>query len=53
MFWNIPNGWYVCLQDVEANTVRLKEHQQDVLVLEKSPSGVRPSSNGSTVAHYK
>uniref|UniRef100_A0A3B3RRE0 Rap guanine nucleotide exchange factor 4 n=1 Tax=Paramormyrops kingsleyae TaxID=1676925 RepID=A0A3B3RRE0_9TELE len=41
------------LRDVEANTVRLKEHQQDVLVLEKSPSGVRPSSNGSTVAHYK
>ncbi|XP_048884010.1 rap guanine nucleotide exchange factor 4-like isoform X3 [Brienomyrus brachyistius] len=41
------------LRDVEANTVRLKEHQQDVLVLEKSPGGVRPSSNGSTVAHYK
>uniref|UniRef100_A0A8K9XJX2 Rap guanine nucleotide exchange factor 4 n=1 Tax=Oncorhynchus mykiss TaxID=8022 RepID=A0A8K9XJX2_ONCMY len=26
------------LRDVEANTVRLKEHDQDVLVLEKSPS---------------
>ncbi|XP_075877229.1 rap guanine nucleotide exchange factor 4-like [Nelusetta ayraudi] len=32
------------LRDVEANTVRLKEHEQAVLVLEKSP---RPSTLGS------
>lgn len=32
------------LQDVEANTVRLKEHEQAVLVLEKSP---RASTLGS------
>ena len=32
------------LQDVEANTVRLKEHEQAVLVLEKSP---RASTMGS------
>lgn len=31
-------------KDVEANTVRLKEHEQVVLVLEKSP---RPSTLGS------
>lgn len=31
-------------KDVEANTVRLKEHEQVVLVLEKSP---RPSALGS------
>ena len=31
-------------QDVEANTVRLKEHEQPVLVLEKSP---RASTLGS------
>lgn len=31
-------------KDVEANTVRLKEHEQAVLVLEKSP---RPSTLGS------
>ena len=34
----------VCVQDVEANTVRLKEHEQPVLVLEKSP---RASNMGS------
>ena len=27
----------MCDKDVEANTVRLKEHEQPVLVLEKSP----------------
>lgn len=32
------------VQDVEANTVRLKEHEQPVLVLEKSP---RASTLGS------
>uniref|UniRef100_A0AAV2JZV8 Rap guanine nucleotide exchange factor 4 n=1 Tax=Knipowitschia caucasica TaxID=637954 RepID=A0AAV2JZV8_KNICA len=35
------------LRDVEANTVRLKEHGQDVLVLEKS------LSRSSTSSHYK
>ncbi|XP_042581346.1 rap guanine nucleotide exchange factor 4-like isoform X2 [Cyprinus carpio] len=38
------------LRDVEANTVRLKEHDQDVLVLQKS---LRPSSHGSIPAHFK
>uniref|UniRef100_A0A3Q3G9T8 Rap guanine nucleotide exchange factor 4a n=1 Tax=Kryptolebias marmoratus TaxID=37003 RepID=A0A3Q3G9T8_KRYMA len=37
------------LRDVEANTVRLKEHGQDVLVLEKS----RNSVHGSSTSHYK
>ncbi|XP_037542390.1 rap guanine nucleotide exchange factor 4 isoform X2 [Nematolebias whitei] len=37
------------LRDVEANTVRLKEHGQDVLVLEKS----RNSVHGSSASHYK
>ncbi|KAJ8416864.1 hypothetical protein AAFF_G00327420 [Aldrovandia affinis] len=41
------------LRDVEANTVRLKEHEQDVLVLEKSPSPIRNSSHGATPSHYK
>uniref|UniRef100_A0A4W6FWJ2 Rap guanine nucleotide exchange factor 4 n=1 Tax=Lates calcarifer TaxID=8187 RepID=A0A4W6FWJ2_LATCA len=34
------------LRDVEANTVRLKEHGQDVLVLEKSLSSSRTSVQG-------
>uniref|UniRef100_A0A3Q2QE72 Rap guanine nucleotide exchange factor 4 n=1 Tax=Fundulus heteroclitus TaxID=8078 RepID=A0A3Q2QE72_FUNHE len=41
------------LRDVEANTVRLKEHGQDVLVLEKSLSGSRNSVPGSSAAHHK
>ncbi|XP_036395990.1 rap guanine nucleotide exchange factor 4-like [Megalops cyprinoides] len=41
------------LRDVEANTVRLKEHDQDVLVLEKTPSSSRNSTHGTTPAHYK
>ncbi|XP_048835595.1 rap guanine nucleotide exchange factor 4 isoform X2 [Brienomyrus brachyistius] len=41
------------LRDVEANTVRLKEHHQDVLVLEKSPSSSRTSNLGGTPSHYK
>ncbi|KAJ8012766.1 hypothetical protein DPEC_G00046280 [Dallia pectoralis] len=47
------------LRDVEANTVRLKEHDQDVLVLEKSPSiSRRTSTHGTattttTSTHYK
>ncbi|XP_047456405.1 rap guanine nucleotide exchange factor 4 isoform X3 [Mugil cephalus] len=41
------------LRDVEANTVRLKEHGQDVLVLEKSLSGSRTSVQGTSASHYK
>ncbi|KAL4635836.1 rap guanine nucleotide exchange factor 4 [Arapaima gigas] len=41
------------LRDVEANTVRLKEHEQDVLVLEKSPSTGCTFSSSSTLSHYK
>uniref|UniRef100_A0A667ZCR8 Rap guanine nucleotide exchange factor 4 n=1 Tax=Myripristis murdjan TaxID=586833 RepID=A0A667ZCR8_9TELE len=41
------------LRDVEANTVRLKEHDQDVLVLEKSLSSSRTSIHGATSSHYK
>ncbi|XP_072332267.1 rap guanine nucleotide exchange factor 4 isoform X6 [Scyliorhinus torazame] len=41
------------LRDVEANTVRLKEHGQDVLVLEKIPLGNRASNQGSTQIQYK
>uniref|UniRef100_A0A672JIS9 Rap guanine nucleotide exchange factor 4 n=1 Tax=Salarias fasciatus TaxID=181472 RepID=A0A672JIS9_SALFA len=37
------------LRDVEANTVRLKEHGQDVLVLEKSLSSSRTSVQGSSI----
>ncbi|XP_077175816.1 rap guanine nucleotide exchange factor 4 isoform X3 [Paroedura picta] len=36
------------LRDVEANTVRLKEHDQDVLVLEKVPPGNRASNQGGS-----
>ncbi|XP_054602899.1 rap guanine nucleotide exchange factor 4 isoform X3 [Nothobranchius furzeri] len=41
------------LRDVEANTVRLKEHDQDVLVLEKSLNSGRNSIHGSSASHYK
>ncbi|KAL6100822.1 rapgef4 [Pungitius sinensis] len=41
------------LRDVEANTVRLKEHGQDVLVLEKSLSSSRTSGHGASSSHYK
>ncbi|KAM4024856.1 rap guanine nucleotide exchange factor 4 isoform 1-T1 [Anomaloglossus baeobatrachus] len=40
------------LRDVEANTVRLKEHDQDVLVLEKIPSGQQASAQ-VTQSPYK
>uniref|UniRef100_A0A4W3IRH4 Rap guanine nucleotide exchange factor 4 n=1 Tax=Callorhinchus milii TaxID=7868 RepID=A0A4W3IRH4_CALMI len=40
------------LRDVEANTVRLKEHEQDVLVLEKIPTCSRASVQGSTQTQY-
>ena len=39
------------MQDVEANTVRLKEHGQDVLILEKIPIPV--DTNGSFHSEYK
>ena len=42
----------VVVQDVEANTVRLKEHGQDVLVLEKIPTNTQ-SADGTVQAHYK
>ncbi|XP_073489981.1 rap guanine nucleotide exchange factor 4 isoform X3 [Aquarana catesbeiana] len=41
------------LRDVEANTVRLKEHDQDVLVLEKILSGAQVSAQGNTQSPYK
>ncbi|KAF7668784.1 hypothetical protein LDENG_00284100 [Lucifuga dentata] len=41
------------LRDVEANTVRLKEHDQDVLVLERSLNNNRASIHGATSSHYK
>ncbi|XP_058468407.1 rap guanine nucleotide exchange factor 4 isoform X1 [Solea solea] len=41
------------LRDVEANTVRLKEHGQDVLVLEKSLCSSRTSVHGASSSHYK
>ncbi|XP_070212398.1 rap guanine nucleotide exchange factor 4-like isoform X2 [Littorina saxatilis] len=40
------------LRDVEANTVRLKEHGQDVLLLEKIPVNV-PLHDGSFQSQYK
>ncbi|XP_036175430.1 rap guanine nucleotide exchange factor 4 isoform X3 [Myotis myotis] len=41
------------LRDVEANTVRLKEHDQDVLVLEKVPAGSRASNQGNSQPQQK
>uniref|UniRef100_A0A8C5JFA8 Rap guanine nucleotide exchange factor 4 n=1 Tax=Junco hyemalis TaxID=40217 RepID=A0A8C5JFA8_JUNHY len=41
------------LRDVEANTVRLKEHDQDVLVLEKIPAGNRISNQGNSQPQHK
>ncbi|XP_027534343.1 rap guanine nucleotide exchange factor 4 isoform X3 [Neopelma chrysocephalum] len=41
------------LRDVEANTVRLKEHDQDVLVLEKIPAGNRISNQGNSQLQHK
>ncbi|XP_065945317.1 rap guanine nucleotide exchange factor 4 isoform X2 [Magallana gigas] len=40
------------LRDVEANTVRLKEHGQDVLVLEKIPTKSQ-AADGTMQSHYK
>jgi Rap guanine nucleotide exchange factor 4 len=39
-------------QDVEANTVRLKEHGQDVLVLEKIPTKSQ-AADGTMQSNYK
>ncbi|XP_057219643.1 rap guanine nucleotide exchange factor 4 isoform X3 [Malurus melanocephalus] len=41
------------LRDVEANTVRLKEHDQDVLVLEKIPAENRISNQGNSQPQHK
>uniref|UniRef100_A0A663MGV1 Rap guanine nucleotide exchange factor 4 n=1 Tax=Athene cunicularia TaxID=194338 RepID=A0A663MGV1_ATHCN len=41
------------LRDVEANTVRLKEHDQDVLVLEKIPAGNRVSNQVNSQPQHK
>uniref|UniRef100_W5ML55 Rap guanine nucleotide exchange factor 4 n=1 Tax=Lepisosteus oculatus TaxID=7918 RepID=W5ML55_LEPOC len=41
------------LRDVEANTVRLKEHEQDVLVLEKISTGSRVLNHGNASSQYK
>ncbi|TNN03011.1 hypothetical protein fugu_000040 [Takifugu bimaculatus] len=41
------------LRDVEANTVRLKEHGQDVLVLERSLGNSRSSIHGASSSQYK
>ncbi|GFQ74722.1 rap guanine nucleotide exchange factor 4 [Trichonephila clavata] len=40
------------IRDVEANTVRLKEHGQDVLLLQKIPTDGRGTTDG-THSHYK
>ncbi|XP_021341628.1 rap guanine nucleotide exchange factor 4-like isoform X2 [Mizuhopecten yessoensis] len=40
------------LRDVEANTVRLKEHGKDVLVLEKIPMN-NQGPDGTTQTHYR
>jgi len=46
------NAPVVHVQDVEANTVRLKEHGQDVLVLEKIPANIK-AADGSLQVQYK
>lgn len=40
---------YVFLKDVEANTVRLKEHGQDVLVLQKTSPQNQEVQTGSPI----
>ncbi|KAJ8308596.1 hypothetical protein KUTeg_013470 [Tegillarca granosa] len=49
-FFGLEGGYNVL--DVEANTVRLKEHGQDVLVLEKIPTHTQ-ANDGSMQSHYK
>jgi Rap guanine nucleotide exchange factor 4 len=41
------------LKDVEANTVRLKEHDKDVLILEKIPFNTKNEVDGTSQACYK
>lgn len=41
------------LRDVEANTVRLKEHGRDVLVLEKVSANSSAAHRHSSSSHYK
>lgn len=41
------------LKDVEANTVRLKEHNKDVLILEKIPINTKSDADGASQACYK
>ena len=41
------------LRDVEANTVRLKEHGRDVLVLEKVSTNPSAAHRHSASSHYK
>jgi Rap guanine nucleotide exchange factor 4 len=41
------------LKDVEANKVRLKEHNKDVLILEKLPFNTKNDIDGSSQAVYK
>lgn len=41
------------LKDVEANTVRLKEHTKDVLILEKIPFNTKNEIDGTSQACYK
>lgn len=41
------------LRDVEANTVRLKEHGRDVLVLEKVSANPSAAHRHSASSHYK
>ena len=41
------------LKDVEANTVRLKEHGKDVLILEKIPISTKNEIDGTSHACYK
>lgn len=43
----------VCVKDVEANTVRLKEHGLDVLVLERSLGNSGTSIHGASSSQYK
>lgn len=40
------------LKDVEANTIRLKEHGKDVLILEKIPINIK-NEDDTTRACYK
>ena len=47
------NDFNRILKDVEANTVRLKEHGKDVLILEKIPISTKNEIDGTSHACYK